>query len=297
MQHRQERRTGFTLVELLVVIAIIGILVALLLPAVQAAREAARRTQCQNNLKQMGLAMHNHHDTFKKFPSGGLDWTQPRTLTSSNSPANYTAQAWGWAYQILPFMEQQPLWREPNDATVASTPVPTYNCPSLRGPTLYAYSQSSPTGYRAMMDYAGNGGTFGIYSVSTSVNSLDGPICFTGQAVGMAVLTDGTSNTLMIGEKYVNRIKPGPDCNDDQGWVDGWDNDTMCFAKDTSGNVQLPKRDDNVLTCGLIFGAPHELLQTVFCDGAVRRIPYSIDATIWVRVCAGRDGQAFENDF
>src|SRR5688572_27645245 len=94
---------GFTLVELLVVIAIIGILVALLLPAVQAAREAARRMQCGNNLKQIGISIHNYHDTYKSFPSG---WICPSVATGAMA---VDQESWGWSSLILPFMEQQAL--------------------------------------------------------------------------------------------------------------------------------------------------------------------------------------------
>src|SRR5688500_18954736 len=95
----RRRKSGFTLVELLVVIAIIGVLVALLLPAVQAAREAARRTQCVNNLKQLGLGIHNYHDTYKVIPPGALDFGATPT-------AGPTIPSWGFATKILPFIEQ-----------------------------------------------------------------------------------------------------------------------------------------------------------------------------------------------
>ncbi|MEZ6069246.1 MAG: DUF1559 domain-containing protein [Pirellulales bacterium] len=151
------RRSGFTLVELLVVIAIIGILIALLLPAVQAAREAARRSQCQNNLKQMGLGFLNHESTHKHFPTSGWGWHwmgDPDCGFGAEQPG-------GWAFNILPYVEQTTLHdlaregvtalqattspsaaKEKALATTLSTPVPMFNCPSRRSPIVYPFVRS-----------------------------------------------------------------------------------------------------------------------------------------------------------
>lgn len=160
MLPRRISSRGFTLVELLVVIAIIGILVALLLPAIQAAREAARRTECRNHLKQIGLASHNFHDTYQHFPMGG---TAPNpsienylkdTATVSNpanrrGPANGpTEQGLGWMFQILPYLEQEAVQNIVRQSDIQAQLITVYNCPSRRAPAR------SPGGV-SLIDYAG----------------------------------------------------------------------------------------------------------------------------------------------
>ena len=187
-------RRGFTLVELLVVIAIIGILIALLLPAVQAARESARRTQCRNNLKQIGLAYLNHHDIHKHFPTGGWGWH----WTGDPDRGYNKSQPGGWAYNILPFIEQEGLREqggggnpnvlEPNQmaeaAVVAARALSVFTCPTRRQAVvplpfvhgsccaggLYFENSDKPAG-AGRSDYAACAG-------DGTVTNVDGPTTY-----------------------------------------------------------------------------------------------------------------------
>ena len=236
-----QTRRGFTLVELLVVIAIIGILVALLLPAIQAAREAARRTQCSNNMKQLGVALHNYHDTHKAFP-----FSYMISLPGGVLGPGVNAQVWG--ILLLPFIEQQSLadqydMRVPPvneaaalgfDATIAArnrevirTVVTTYVCPSTPGSPesrIYDanYAPDVPVTLRAApSDYCVASGVRGAYQTlayaGTAVADRHGALQFAGSFPGetsrssrMSDILDGTSNTILIGERLGgNRIYVG----------------------------------------------------------------------------------------
>jgi len=284
-----------------VVIAIIAILIGLLLPAVQKVREAANRTQCLSNLKQIGIAFQAHHDTYGCFPTGGLGPGAGRTMIG-NSPATYLTQAWGWCYQILPFMEQDMLWGLPagQDAAIRAAP-PKFNfCPTRARAQVIA---NGPSDVFGVNDYAGNGGTYGTWNnQSKANNSLDGPLLpSTGSVVTFGNITDGSSNTLLVGEKWVNvtYYNQATQCIDNEGWTNGWDNDTICFsgteAYAPNGPV-LPLSDfQSAWSCGLIFGSAHtEGFGTVFCDGSVHFIHYTIDPTNWTYLCCINDGNTVD---
>jgi prepilin-type N-terminal cleavage/methylation domain-containing protein/prepilin-type processing-associated H-X9-DG protein len=205
---------GFTLVELLVVIAIIGILVALLLPAVQAAREAARRMSCSNNLKQIGLALHNYHDTHKRFPPETI-WAFPKS--QGFEPRNYT-----WIAMILPHLEQGALaaeidWEVPmlpqtiaNDATkrVVAAKIPILRCPSDVG-----YEQPSETHGLAVTNYAGAEG----FDIRSRRNSPLGGVFTFGSSTKLADIIDGASNTIAVGECDASGSLGGGPCKTGAG--------------------------------------------------------------------------------
>ncbi|WP_339734223.1 DUF1559 domain-containing protein [uncultured Gimesia sp.] len=198
------RRRGFTLIELLVVIAIIAILIALLLPAVQQAREAARRSQCKNNLKQLAIALHNYHDTHSVLPSGLVD--------DPNDTSGVDGYGWSWGTMILPYIEQAPLYNNitpgpntvtdvlANDLQSLQTPLAAFKCPSAVDPELnshWIFNDGSNDQNLAVSNYAGNTGW--AYTNGTSVDR--GGVFFKNSAITLTEIYDGTSNTLLLGEK------------------------------------------------------------------------------------------------
>ncbi|HET6883039.1 MAG TPA: DUF1559 domain-containing protein [Pirellulales bacterium] len=322
MNRKLARRTGaggFTLVELLVVIAIIGILVALLLPAVQAAREAARRTECENHLKQFGLAAMNHHDVNKYFPSGGWGWK----WTGDPNRGVGQLQPGGWCFSILPFCEQQDLWQVAlglrnnpllaANAATASKDVPLFHCPSRRigvapctsGSNLNSdkVTKSGKTDYAASVgdgnveDAAGPQNAIGAWYYENQM-VFTPPINFTGvtfqaSEINLRDVIDGSSSTFLYGEKYLNpnNYYTGADAGDNEDWLVGFDNDVMRMA-----NVANPPlADKRGMNNANSFGSNHPgTFNMLMCDGSVHVIRYEIDLTTYDRLGNRRDQYAVD---
>lgn len=219
--HPCARRRGFTLIELLVVIAIIAILIALLLPAVQQAREAARRTQCKNNLKQLGLAMHNYHDVSKAFPPGLV-----RQDTGHARAGN-----WAWGAMIAPYIDQAPAFnqldvgggpnmsRALNDGTlrgILQTPIASVRCPSDVGPETHTGSGTfrkhrdtiaNSNRHEIVSNYVGNNGSHQVRpNIGNPGGTTNNGIFLRNSKRKIRDITDGTSNTILIGERRYKKV-------------------------------------------------------------------------------------------
>jgi prepilin-type N-terminal cleavage/methylation domain-containing protein len=202
-------RAGMTLIELLVVVAIIGILVGMILPAVQAARESARRSQCMNNLKQMGVACQSYHETFRVFPSGYL------ASVPYNNAVNDTTPGWGWGAGILPWLEQSSLAADIQfnlpienaaNAPAVQTPVAVYLCPSDLLPNatfVLPDTSGKPLVKSAPSSYAGCVGN----DYSPADGATGSGVLFRNSAVRAADIRDGMSMTIILGERAWSNAK------------------------------------------------------------------------------------------
>jgi prepilin-type N-terminal cleavage/methylation domain-containing protein/prepilin-type processing-associated H-X9-DG protein len=339
MKQMQGKR-GFTLVELLVVITIIGILIALLLPAVQAAREAARKMQCGNNLKQLALGCLGLENLSRRFPCDGWGYG----WTGDADRGTDWRQPGGWLYNVLPFIEQQELhdlglgmgtWSDPGrkdaNAQRLTTAVTGFYCPTRRSPLVYptwlTFANASTVSLVVKSDYAINGGdyytqpswspsygdaatgpanptqienppgqmTANGQGTFVAIASVATGISYGGSMITVADVTDGTSNTYMLGEKYVNPdwYTTGGDLGDNESALGGDNEDIARWTGyNTNTPVLAPLPDTPGDGSRGLFGSAHPTgFQMAFCDGSVQSMSYLIDLITHKNLGNRKDGK------
>lgn len=303
-RNRRHQCAGITLVEVLVVISVVGMLMALLLPAVQASRESARRSTCQNHLKQLGIAMLNHESAKGCFPSGGwgFAWVgDPDRGTGRNQPG-------GWTYSLLPYIERSDLavlgagesvaQKKKSASQLVQIPLQILHCPSKGplaltpwDPTLQPANFGVVAGF-AQTSYTANGGDHraeiipGPSSLSAgdqaaypwpNTAKCDGIVYLRSQVLP-AQIRDGLSLTYLIGEKHI--LVGSADPGNDQCAYSGYDYDTVRWTQ--RGSRPLRDGQSSTIDC---FGSSHPLVcQFVFCDGSARPISFDIDPEIHRRL-------------
>jgi prepilin-type N-terminal cleavage/methylation domain-containing protein len=284
---------GFTLIELLVVIAIIGVLIALLLPAVQKVRESGNRVTCQNNLKQIGVAFLNHLLQRSHFPPGGgpLDQYLPPSFDDNGSPHVMANQRGGWGFNILPYLEAENAYRggsatnnRDRIVVVIGTVHKVYFCPSRRASMAFPYGPPSPTDYLTDIGLPTDAHPL-VAQCDYAASNLDGTgivrstLNLPQNLVRAGDVSNGLSNTLMVGEKRLNLFKLGSNMKDDnQGYAVGYDRDTVRYTgpeypPGPDFSRDGPYEDDG----GLRFGSSHSgSFHAVFADGSIHHISYGI---------------------
>ena len=294
------RRRAFTLIELLVVIAIIAVLIALLLPAVQQAREAARRSQCINNLKQLGLGLHTYHDSLNVFPPGWLG--VQGGVSNTQGPSGFA-----WASHILPYIDQTPLYNRLNfnlsctdasNAIARQTVLTSFRCPSDPSPDTWAIGQNgNPSNILATLptaNYVGSFGTLGFEDICASppfpaAQCSSNGMFFHNSSTRMRDVVDGTSNTVFLGEHRTNNS-----LNWHSTWVGVVPQGDEAIARVLAVSDHTPNHpalhiDD--------FSSWHTGgVHLLFGDGRVRFITQNIDTNVF-KAMATRAGNEIMGDF
>jgi prepilin-type N-terminal cleavage/methylation domain-containing protein/prepilin-type processing-associated H-X9-DG protein len=318
------RRQGISLVEVLIVIAIIAVLIQLSLPAVQMARESARRTQCQNHLRQIGLAIQQHEVTHKHYPAGGWGY-----LYVGDPDRGYgREQPGGWIFNVLPYLGEQDLHDMSaglqGDAKIAANSemmthaVKFFGCPSRRkvgvplpfDPEEREYGNYRPVKKAGKSDFAGNAGELflkdfednegppsydeydnDVYWLDTSTAT---GIFFQRSMTRIAEVTDGLGHTYFVGEKYVDPLRYTKDnttAGDDQCMYVGADSDIIRWAAHEDGRDLVPIQDKKNFEDDETFGAAHPAgCNFLMGDGSVQVMGFDIDATVHRRQANKSDG-------
>jgi prepilin-type N-terminal cleavage/methylation domain-containing protein/prepilin-type processing-associated H-X9-DG protein len=299
------RRLAFTLVELLVVIAIIAVLIGLLLPAVQKVREAAARAKCQNNLKQIGLAFHNYHSAYERFPAGFTS----RAL-EENGPG--LGPGWGWGATLLPYLEQDALYRQidfakdiadPANARTRVTSVAVFMCPSDDPPAL-TFTAADEGGVAicdvAFANYVGVGGTSEVTGFPDTGNG----VLYRNSTIRLTDITDGTSNTIFAGERASKRspqttwvgavtgcsVPPQNPGYDDEG--------PPVLVLTNTGEAADARVPNNPLDHVEDSNSRHpQGVNFLFGDGSVRVIQNTVRPVVWEAIGTRAGGEPVSLDF
>lgn len=322
-------RRGFTLVELLVVIAIIGVLVGLLLPAVQAAREAARRMSCGNNLKQLGLAMHNYHDTLQTYPAGSYNLREAWPSNGSN-----------WRALILPFIEQENLYDQLSftatshfmaggaagadalrgNEVLRRLSIPTYRCPSSPidefdiAPVSNNQQETLNVSYVGIQGAArpvpGPDPTRGTWDLGHGWSSNNGML-FANNAIRIRDVTDGLSNTMILADQsalvqgvnrtsnyyggwYGTRHPRPPRLGPGSSW-DLWQTGTTCVRFAPNSQIVQTGATRRMYRNNTIINSQHPAgINIAIADGSTRFLPESVDFIVLKQMCCRYDGTVFE---
>ena len=303
---RVEMRRGFTLIELLVVIAIIGLMVGLLLPAVQQAREAARRMQCQNNLKQLGLALQSYHAAMRKFPPG--------YISQFNSLGNDLGPGWGWGSLLLPQLEQSAVYQQVNfnagiehvtNGFVRSMKLSTFLCPSDSAPDRWqAVKRDLASGnFQSNICEVASANYIGMFGTFEPGVDGDG-VFFRNYAIQMRDVSDGTSSTLMVGERSVllgeatwtgaiTGAVPFPDSRDGVGT--GPPEPASSLILGHSGDGFNP--GDRRSHVNQFYSQHTGGVQFLFVDGHVDFLSSSIDYRVYRALSTRANGEVIANDY